>query len=332
MIDVLRRRFRLGSAAAALMAGLALGGCGNAGEDRVLSIPGNALVGGLVYLDQDGDRQPGDADAPLAGVRVRLLVTGTRDTAATAASGADGVFAFGRVPVGRYTVVVTPEPLFGDSVDVVRVDTSAVDLTPDDTVEITVAVSYPLVSVAEARALPLGTKAFIQGVALNFRDVFADTILHVRDTSAAIRITATQGPLVTSGDSARVLGRVAARDGQPVLDRGQVIILAVGDQPGPVTVSTAQAASADGGRLDAALVRIGDATISDSATVNGDYVVTVADTSGTAVLVVFDQDATGLDPAGFVPGVVMDATGLLVPDGAGAWRVKPRTTADVVVK
>jgi len=307
-----------------------LAGCGNAGEDRVLAVPGTGLVGGVVYLDRDGNRTPNSTDAALPGVRVRLLVGGTRDTIASATSGADGVFAFGRVPVGQYTVVVPGESTFGDSIAVVRVDTAEVNLAPEDTVEIQVAVSFPLVSIAEARALPIGSKVFIEGVALNFRDVFADTVLHVRDTSSAVRITSTQGPLVTTGDSARILGTVAARSGQPALDRGQVTIIAIVGQPTPERVTTLQAATADGGRLDAGLVRVVDATIADTATVSGDYLATVSDGSG-PVLVVFDQDA-GLTRTAFVPGVVIDATGLLVPDGAGAWRIKPRVVADLVVK
>jgi len=228
---------------------------------------------------------------------------------------------------------VPGESSFGDSISVVRLDTAAVDLVPEDTVEVQVTVSFPLVSITEARALPLGSKVFIEGVALNFRDVFADTILHLRDTAVAIRITNTQGPLVTAGDSARVLGTVTARDGQPVLDRGQVTILAIVGAPAPERVTTVQAAAADGGRLDAGLVRVVDATVADTATVSGDFIATVDDGSG-PVLVVFDQDAAGLNPTAFVPGAVIDATGLLVPDGVGVWRLKPRTVADlsVVVK
>jgi hypothetical protein len=316
------------------IAGLLLCACSNAGQDRVLSVPGTGLVGGVVYLDRDGDREPSsEADAALPGVRVRLVVSGTRDTVAIVTSGSDGAFSFDRVPVGRYTVVVNPEPFFGDSVSVVRIDTSAVDLAPEDTVEIQVAVSFPSATVSEARALPAGTKVFINGVALNFQDVFADTILHVRDASAAIRITQTQGPVITSGDTVRALGRLAARDGQPVMDRGQVNIRAPATvtQPEAVVVTPAAADTADGGVLDAQLVKIVDGTITDTATVNGDYVATVDN----VLRVVFDQDAS-LTFAPFVPGVIIDATGLLVPDGAGRWSLKPRTTAtaspDVIVK
>jgi hypothetical protein len=327
---------KLGLAVAATAAGLLLAACSNAGEDRLLSVQGTGVVGGVAFLDLDGDRAPGSADAALTGVRVRLLVAGTHDTVASATSGPDGGFAFGRVPVGAYTVVVPGESSFGDSISVVRIDTSMVEIIPEDTVDISVAVSFPLVSLAEARVRPLGTKLFVRAVALNLVDTFGDTTLHVRDTSSALRLTNAPGtPLVTPGDSLRVLGRVAARDGQPVIDRAQVTIVALGSRPDPVVITTARAATADGGVLDAALIQVVDATISDSSTVNGEYVVTAADASG-PVQVVFDPDATGLDPAAFVPGVVIDAIGLLVPDGSGGWRLKPRSTTttppDVVVK
>jgi hypothetical protein len=64
--------------------------------------------------------------------------------------------------------------------------------------------------------------------------------------------------------------------------------------------------------------------------VNGDYQFTVDDGSG-SVLVVLDEDA-GLSRAPYVPGAVIDATGVLVPDGAGGWMLKPRNNLDLVVK
>jgi hypothetical protein len=56
----------------------------------------------------------------------------------------------------------------------------------------------------------------------------------------------------------------------------------------------------------------------------------VDDGSG-PVLVVLDQDA-GLTRTPYVPGVVIDATGVLVPDGSGAWVLKPRNNSDLVAK
>jgi hypothetical protein len=166
--------------------------------------------------------------------------------------------------------------------------------------------------------------------------VFGDTTIHVSDTSAAIRVTNARGPIVGIGDSVRVLGTIAERDGQRTIDGGQVTILDVNRVASPQRVTAAVAATADGGRLDAALVTVVNATISDTATtVDGDYVVTVDDLSGPLVIV-FDADA-GLqlvpDAAcptcgPFVPGAVIDATGVLVPSGSGIWWLKPRIDTD----
>jgi hypothetical protein len=310
---------------------MAVTGCPNAGDNRVLSIPGSGVVGGVVYLDVDGNRQVGGPDNGLQNVRVRLLVAGTRDTVAQATSDANGGFVLGRVAVGRYTVVLPGEAAFGDTIAIVRIDTADISLTPDDTVQVQVAVSYPSVTIAEARQLAVGTKVFLEGVALNSQTTFGDTTVHLIDTTGALRIAGVRGPLVALGDSVRFLGRIAARDGQPVLDGAQATVLLAGLVRVAETVTSAQCATADAGRLDAALVKVVDGTIgSDTATVNGDFTFSVDDGSG-SVTVVFDKDAS-LTRTGYVPGAVIDVTGLLVPDGAGAWRLKPRTNADVQVK
>jgi hypothetical protein len=180
----------------------------------VLSIPGTGLVGGVVYLDVDGNRQAGGPDNGLQNVRVRLVVAGTGDTVARATSDANGTFVLGSVPVGRYTVVLPGEAVFGDTIAIVRIDTADVSLNPDDTVQVQVAVSYPKVTIAEARQLPLGTKVFIEGVALNSLPTFGDTTVSIEDTTGALRITGVRGPLVALGDSVRFLGKLARETGR----------------------------------------------------------------------------------------------------------------------
>jgi hypothetical protein len=307
-----------------------LGAACSAGE-RIVSIPGQGFVAGLVYLDRDGNREPGGPDVALQGVGVRLVVAGTRDTVARATSDANGGFVFGVVPVGRYTVVVPTAAVFGDSVSVVRIDTADVSLGVDDTTQVDVSVSFPSYTLAEARTRPLGEKIFVQGLALSSRPTFGDTTVHVRDTTGALRMTGARGPIVAAGDSVRFLGKVASRDGQAVIEDAQATILAIVGLPVAIRVSTDSAASAGEGALDAELVRIVDGTIADdTATVDGDYRFTVDDGSG-PVLVVLDEDAS-LTRTPYVPGVVIDATGVLVPDGAGAWVLKPRNNGDLVVK
>ncbi len=50
-----------------------------------------------------------------------------------------------------------------------------------------VSVSAPVMTISEARMLPVGEVVFIDGVALNFLATFGDNTLHVSDTSASIR-------------------------------------------------------------------------------------------------------------------------------------------------
>ena len=82
--------------------------------------------------------------------------------------------------------------------------------------------------------------------------------------------------------------------------------------------------------LDAALVRMSNATISDTATVAGDFVLTVDDGSG-VVEVVLDQDV-GFLLVPLVPSGVINVTGVLVPTGSGAWQLKPRSGPDLAVQ
>jgi len=326
----LRVTFPLVRVSAALLLSAVIAACTSG--DRIVTIQGTGVIQGQVYKDVDGNRSPGGStDEALSGIRIGLLVAGTIDTPFAATSDANGRFSFGAVPVGRYLVTVAAMPaIFGDSLQVVRIDTSDIALGVDDSSDVAVAVSFPAYAIATARQLVVGKKIFVTGLALSNSTTFGDATFSLADTTGAIRIAGTSGPTVAVGDSVRVLGRTGARDGQPVVAEGQVTVLGVGGLPVAERVSTQEAATADAGRLDAALVKIVDGTITDSATVAGDYVVTVDDGSG-AVLVLFDQDA-GLTRAPYVPGVLVDVTGVLVADGVGGWRLKPRSNNDLVVK
>lgn len=302
-----------------------------AAGERLVTIPGQGYVAGLVYFDRDGDSVPGGPDEALQGVGVRLVIAETIDTLARATSDANGAFVFGAVPVGRYTIAVPSAPVFGDSLQVVRIDTADVSLAVSDTSQVNVSVSFPSYTVAEARARPLGEKIFVLGLALNSSPAFGDSTVHLADTSGTMRVTGARGELVAAGDSVRVLGETGARDGQPVLADGQVWLIGIG---GPVetSVTTLDASTAGGGVLDAALVKVDSATISDTATVDGDYIATVDDGSG-PVRIVFDEDLRFTDMRTlYVPAAAIDATGVLVPDGLGAWRLKPRGDSDLVVR
>jgi hypothetical protein len=236
------------------------------------------------------------------------------------------------IPIGDYFAVVDSGTV-GDSAQVVRVAEDRFTLRPGDSATTVVGVSFPTATVAQVRGLTAGRRVFVTGVALTSPSSFGDSTVHLADVTGAIRATRVLPGILLIGDSVRMLGTRAARDGQPTLDN--VTVFPVGQPGAPVAeqVTTAEAATADGGRLDAALVRV-VALITDTTTVlpEGDYIATAisADSAGT-VDIVFDADAI-LTVSTYVPGVTVDATGVLVPTGSGTWRLKPRVFTDVVLR
>lgn len=310
-------------------------GCENRGADRSLGIDATGEVRGSVYFDANGSRTADAADAPFAGALVRLLAPVSRDTLLRTVSDADGAFSFSAVPVGSYAIVIDSASA-GDSALVVIGASGFLSVIPGETAEFEAAISYPFASIAEARAAVPGTRLFITGVALHSRGSFSDTTLHVVDTSGAMRATRVRpsAVLVSAGDSVRLRGRVAERLGQRVMDDVSVFVVGPTFIPTAATITTASASSAEGGTRDAELVRILDAEILDTAIVVGNLEVTVDDGSGPLVMVL-DRTADLAFRAPFPPGEYdagnrFDLTGVLVPNGDGTWRLKPRSVLDLV--
>jgi hypothetical protein len=296
----------------------------------VLGIEATGVVDGIVYLDRNGNRFLDGADTALSNLPIRLVAMGTRDTTARASSNAQGFLRLSAVPIGTYRVVVDTI-LPGDSIRVTRVDTTVITLIPNDTVTVRVNVGFPQLTLAEARAATPGRKMFVAGVALIARNLFGDTTLHIADPTTAVRLTAVRTALVGPGDSIRVLATRSSRDGQPTLDRGTIFPLATDAQLPVHPLTTAAAASASGGQLDAALVRITDAVVEDTATVDGNRRLRVNDASGP--LEVRLDTIVGFRGPVLAPDTVgarLDVFGLLVPVGPGAWRLKPRAPSDVI--
>lgn len=322
-------RFLRPVAAAAVIAVIG-SGCLDTSEDRILSVDGTGLVQGLVYFDANGNRALDASDPGLPGIGIRLLARGTPDTIARVATGTDGLFLLSRVAVGVYDLAVDPGSL-GDTVQVVSVSPDPINVVPNDSVTVAIAVSFDKASVTEARALAIGTKIFVEGIATSGRDIFGDSTLHLTDGTSAIRATRVRRLTVLPGDSVRLLATRSERSGQPTLDDAQPFLLAVAAVPPPEQTGTASAANAEGGRLDAALVRVLDATITDTLTSAGDFILTVNDGTG-PLAVLLDKDVGFADLLPYVPTAAIDATGVLVPSGSGAWVLKPRADDDLTLK
>lgn len=328
---------RLGLAALVFLAAASLlAGCSEILiDDQMVEVDGTGLVRGTVFIDQNGNRENDEADEPLPDVRVRILQPLGGAEIQSAVTDEAGTFVLDAVPVGTYRADVDRSTL-PDSLDIIAGDERFV-LSADATITVRLQASFSSYDLAEVVALEPGVRVFTTGIALNPRDPEGDAAVHLSDGSAYLRATNVENVPVTVGDSVRLSGRTALEAGLPVLDDVQVFFLREGAvNPVPLDRATSAAANADGGELNAALVRIRDAEILDTVTVDGDLVATIDDGSGPVDLVLrsyldFDTDA-------FAPEFsrVDEATGLLVGqlqgDGGVEWRILPRFPRDVQVE
>lgn len=313
---------------------LAVAACDNAGAGRVSGISATGIFRGSVYFDANGSRTSDAADVPFAGARIRLLSPVSRDTVLRVSTDASGAFRVAGVPVGSYEVVIDAAT-GGDSAIVVPT-AGAITVAPNDSVEWVGSLSFPIRTIAQARAMaPGAARIFVTGIALNARTTFSDTTLHLVDVTGAIRATRVRPSTVAfaPGDSVRLRARIATRSGQLVLDDVSVFVVNPTFIPTSATLSTLLASTGDGATRDAQLVRLQDAQVTDTATVGGDLTMTMNDGSG-PVTVILDRAADVGFRAPFPPGEYVtpnrfDVLGVLVPTGLGTWRLKPRGPLDL---
>jgi hypothetical protein len=314
-----------------LLAGLVAAACQDGAEPIVVEATG--VVAGLVWLDRDGSGELEATDAPVRDVTVQLLTRHGNTPMHTATSNASGEFVIEDVPVGDYRVAVD-QGTVGDTLQVLRIDSVNITVAADAPTVVLVGLSYPGQTIAEARAAPPETRVFIEGLVLTRWGTFGETSLHVRDSTGAIQAVRAQQTGVIPGDSVRLLGVTGLQAGQPVLRDAQVFLLRTGiESPPPDTVTTAEAASARDGVLDADLVRVDSAVVQDtSRNAAGDFVITVDDGSGPVGVVLDAQVAFSFQLDGPFVGQIVRATGVLVPASAGGpWTVKPRSNLDLTV-
>jgi len=287
----------------------------------------SGVVRGVTYVDRNGDGVFGAGDSPVPNILALLLTFAGGDTVARVSSGANGAFLFGNVAPGAYRVHVELGSM-GDSLAIVagpdRVDVAAGDTAA---VELRAGYSALTATVAEARQLPIGKRVTVTGVALNARGAFGDSTVHVMDSTGSVRATQVTGT-VAAGDRVRLTGSIGTRGGQPVLRATAVEVVAPGVGVAAAdSLSTASAAGAAGGALDAARVSVTGAVVEIEWPSSTVIALTVNDGSG-AVIVELHTTAGFSFLSNPVPGQGIRATGVLVPAG-GSWRLRPVVAADV---
>jgi hypothetical protein len=280
-----------------------------------------------VIFDRDGSGAVSSADTVYVGARVALFVEGGVDTFRTALTDANGLAIFNELPIGRYRYAVVPGSV-GDSLPVLSNGSGSLRITanPDSLADVaTAVVGFASLTIVEARAATPGRRVFVRGIVSAAFQTFTDSatfltgVGNLRVTSAEHRPGRTGNNL---GDSVVVFGTTGVDAGQPVLLGG--VIQTLGERPAPVPteVTVAEARTARSGELDAALVRVGTATVGDTTTVNDYFHAEIA--SGTdTVLVVYDP-LQQVPRNAFTAGRSIQVRGLLVPAGDGTWFLKPR--------
>lgn len=294
-----------------------------------LSLQATGEVRGSAYIDVNGNFERDAADASLANLRVRLYVRNSQDTLASRITDSSGSFTFQAVPVGEYDLRIDAATL-PDTLQIGLIDSNPIRVVATDTPRVTIAAGFPVASIADARLEVPGGRIFIDAVALNHRDTYPDGSVFVSDGTGFIRLTSLRSGQLLRGNRAKFLGVLTRRDNQPTLNDVTFFVTDSVQTPPPIGVSTRDAASADGGDLDAALVSVSRATVTSTQVSGNEYRFTVDDGSGALETIVsIDR---GFELGLLVPGTELDLTGLLVPTSSPTrWVLRPRNAADITL-
>jgi uncharacterized repeat protein (TIGR01451 family) len=323
-------------AVAALLATLTIQACKDATTVSLLEIDATGVVFGQAYLDNNGNGLLDGGDLPLRSIPVVLTVAQGGQVVSKTSTDSIGFFALSDVPVGSYRLDIDKGSL-GDSLEAYGGGTD-LKIQRGDTTRIDFGVSFPVLSLESLFSAKVGSRVFTSGIVLNPRLPFGDGVVHFQSDTLYLRATGVARSNINVGDSVRLLGRLMVDQGRPVLDDvTPTILIASATLPVPVEMGSGEAANARGGRLDAALIRIRNAEISDTTTEGGLFRFRVDDGSG-KVDVVF-RPFLQLNNAAVRPDTVLrisQLTGLLTPvlgpDGSMRWRVVPRASADVLLE
>lgn len=326
------RPLEVRSALSLAVASMAVAGCSNAGENLgIRESPGVGFVATVLY-DRDLNALPGNADSPLAGVRVFLKVPGGPDTLAVDTTDAQGQVAFLRIPTGPYAVEVDASAL-GDSLTTLLTPKAAQVFPSGGPDSMVALLAFPTQTVAAARALPIGRRVLVSGLVLAGPLSSRDSSGSLRDATGAVRLTGVRvlsGGVSLPGDSVRVLATVAVRNGQNVLDLAAISLLNLTSLPVGDTLPTGVAVTASAGVRDADLVSLLGAEILSTSAVNGDLTVTLDDGSGPLEMVV--DSVLLIAPGIFVVGDSLSGEGVLVPAPGGLqWQFRPRVRQDFTI-
>ncbi|MGQ0609354.1 MAG: lamin tail domain-containing protein [Chloroflexota bacterium] len=183
--------------------------------------------------------------------------------------------------------------------------------------------------IADARVLPDGSEAVVEGTALTASD-FTDGGGYVVDAGSGIAVLLDAGSFAR-GDHVVVRGTVDDRFAQRTLRAGAgdvTLIAPVGTEPAPRTLST----GAVNESVEARLVRIDGAIDGTPTALTGGLAFDVDDGSGATRVIV--NSSTGVDTSTWTNGARLVLVGVVgqrdsTGTGSSGYRVQPRDGADV---
>ena len=284
------------------------------------------------YFEYDDNAGIGGGDAPAPGVPIQVVLLGTNTPVVEGVADAMGDVEFPEIPVGTYDIRVDPAFL-ADSLVVAGIDSTRVTFAPGQARNFQVGLTPPSLTVAQVRALPLGRRAWITGMALNGRQSSVDGAVHVlEDGTSALRVNLPAASGGSAGDSVRALGTTAGTGSGRFFVSGRINVLAQSVRAiFPLEVDIGEARTAGGGQHAARLVVIrGGQVAGTSAIPFVGLRVSVQDGAETINVLLPQQNGFGT-PNLPVGTPVVSIAGLLVqdPDATGAWRIVPRGGGDV---
>ncbi len=227
-------------------------------------------------------------------------------------------------PNATPTPTVTPEP----TADPTTVPASPTPAPSAGTPMPTPSPAADVLAVASARALPDGTMATVEAVALTGA-AFSDGGGYVADATGGIAVIVTGGTF-DRGARVRLTGTLDDRFSQRTLrvDASGVAVLGVGTEPHAQDVATGSVSEG----LEGELVRVAGTIVGSGTVLTTGVAFDLDDGSGIARLVT--STGSGIDVSGWEAGTTIDSVGVVgqrdsTGSGTSGYRVQPRDAADV---
>lgn len=264
-------------------------------------------VSGRLFRDDNasGEYEAGE-DLAAAGIGVRLLSPGGEELE-TGTTDADGVFVFGPLRPGTYTVEV-------DLLETMEIEGGAsfdVTVGPGATTTLPAIFTGTLrIDIADARAAADGQTVSVEGV-VTWQPSFSTAVIFLQDGTAGISVFYGGAPAVARGDRVQITGEIGSFDGELQIENvASFVNLGSEAEPEPRSVT---AADINAGMFQGELVTI-DGTVEQIDVLSFDNQMILLRDGGGDTFAVKVDSRTGTFPDTWAVGETYAVTGVLGTD------------------